>query len=134
MDIVRRKRIFDNHTHIGPVSGFAYYGLPQAVKPTTDYQKTEDYIKGMDKHSVEEGEVKDIVFVSARWNERVKQDIDGYTKLSILGRGAYSTIFLGRDKSQYAQLGISVGAALPILRFMKPEPETSLYVLPSRIV
>lgn len=29
----------------------------------------------------------------------MKQDIDGYTKLSILGRGAYSTIFLGRDKS-----------------------------------
>lgn len=53
MDIVRRKRIFDNHTHIGPVPGFAYYGLPQAVKPTTDYQKTEDYVKGMDKHSVD---------------------------------------------------------------------------------
>ena len=30
----------------------------------------------------------------------MKQDIDGYTKLSILGRGAYSTIFLGRDKSK----------------------------------
>jgi len=29
----------------------------------------------------------------------VKQDIDGYTKLSILGRGAYSTIFLARDRS-----------------------------------
>lgn len=29
----------------------------------------------------------------------MKQDIDGYTKLSVLGRGAYSTIYLGRDKS-----------------------------------
>jgi serine/threonine-protein kinase len=29
----------------------------------------------------------------------VKQDIDGYTKLSELGRGAYSTIFLARDRS-----------------------------------
>ena len=29
----------------------------------------------------------------------MKQNIDGFTKLSILGRGAYSTIFLGRDKS-----------------------------------
>ena len=29
----------------------------------------------------------------------MKQDLDGYTKLSILGRGAYSTIYLARDKS-----------------------------------
>lgn len=29
----------------------------------------------------------------------MKQDLDGFTKLSILGRGAYSTIYLGRDKS-----------------------------------
>lgn len=29
----------------------------------------------------------------------MKQNIEGYTKLSILGRGAYSTIFLCRDKS-----------------------------------
>ena len=53
MDIVRRKRLFDNHSHIGPVAGFAYYGLPEAVKPTTDYQTTEEYIKGMDKHKVD---------------------------------------------------------------------------------
>ncbi len=30
----------------------------------------------------------------------MKQDIDGYTKLSTLGHGAYSTIYLGRDKSR----------------------------------
>lgn len=53
MDIVRRKRLFDNHSHIGPVPGFAYYGLPEAVKPTTDYQTPEEYIKGMDKHKVD---------------------------------------------------------------------------------
>lgn len=53
MDIVRRKRLFDNHSHIGPVPGFAYYGLPEAVKPTTDYQTAEEYVKGMDKHKVD---------------------------------------------------------------------------------
>lgn len=53
MDIVRRKRLFDNHSHIGPVPGFAYYGLPEAVKPTTDYQTAKEYIKGMDKHKVD---------------------------------------------------------------------------------
>lgn len=53
MDIVRRKRLFDNHSHIGPVPGFAYYGLPEAVKPTTDYQTAEQYIKGMDKNKVD---------------------------------------------------------------------------------
>ena len=53
MDIVRRKRLFDNHSHIGPVPGFAYYGLPEAVKPTTDYQTAEEYIKGMDRHRVD---------------------------------------------------------------------------------
>ena len=53
MDIVRRKRLFDNHSHIGPVPGFAYYGLPEAVKPTTDYQTAEEYIKGMDNHKVD---------------------------------------------------------------------------------
>ena len=53
MDIVRRKRLFDNHSHIGPVPGFAYYGLPEAVKPTTDYQTAEEYIKGMDKNKVD---------------------------------------------------------------------------------
>ncbi|MGI9533427.1 MAG: amidohydrolase family protein [Thermodesulfobacteriota bacterium] len=52
MDI-KRKRLFDNHSHIGPVPGFAYYGLPEAVKPTTDYQTTEEYIKGMDQHKVD---------------------------------------------------------------------------------
>ncbi|MCY4261928.1 MAG: amidohydrolase family protein [Candidatus Dadabacteria bacterium] len=53
MDIVKRKKLFDNHSHIGPVPGFAYYGLPEAVKPTTDYQTAEGYIKGMDKHKVD---------------------------------------------------------------------------------
>ncbi len=53
MDIVKRKRLFDNHSHIGPVPGFAYYGLPEAVKPTTDYQTTDEYIKGMNKHKVD---------------------------------------------------------------------------------
>jgi len=52
MDI-KRKKLFDNHSHIGPVPGFAYYGLPEAVKPTTDYQTTEEYIKGMNKHKVD---------------------------------------------------------------------------------
>jgi len=52
MDI-KRKKLFDNHSHIGPVPGFAYYGLPEAVKPTTDYQTTEEYIKGMNNHKVD---------------------------------------------------------------------------------
>ena len=53
MSVVKRKKIFDNHSHIGPVLGFAYYGLPEAVKPTIDYDKTEDYLKGMDTNGVE---------------------------------------------------------------------------------
>ena len=48
-----RAKIFDNHSHIGPVPGFAYYGLPEAVKPTTDYDTTSDYVKGMDGHGVD---------------------------------------------------------------------------------
>jgi len=50
---IKRKRIFDNHSHIGPVPGAAYYGLPQPVKPTYDYDTTEDYIKGMDENHVD---------------------------------------------------------------------------------
>jgi predicted TIM-barrel fold metal-dependent hydrolase len=53
MSVVKRKKIFDNHTHIGPVPGYAYYGLPKTVKPTTDYQTTTDYLKGMDNHGVD---------------------------------------------------------------------------------
>ena len=48
-----RKRVFDNHSHIGPVPGFAYYGLPEAVKPTTDYDTVEDYLKGMQVNGVD---------------------------------------------------------------------------------
>ena len=48
-----RKEVFDNHSHIGPVPGFAYYGLPEAVKPTTDYDTIEDYLKGMDENGVD---------------------------------------------------------------------------------
>ena len=40
-----RKKVFDNHSHIGPVPGFAYFGLPEAVKPTTDYDTLEEYLK-----------------------------------------------------------------------------------------
>ena len=50
-----RKQIFDNHSHIGPVSGFAYYGLPAAVKPTTDYDTINEYLGGMDDHGVDRG-------------------------------------------------------------------------------
>ncbi len=53
MSVVKRKKVFDNHSHIGPVPGFAYYGLPQAVKPTTDYDTTDAYLKGMDGHGVD---------------------------------------------------------------------------------
>ncbi|MDX1523489.1 MAG: amidohydrolase, partial [Anaerolineae bacterium] len=48
-----RKRVFDNHSHIGPVPGFAYYGLPEAVKPTTDYDTLDDYLKGMGENGVD---------------------------------------------------------------------------------
>lgn len=48
-----RKRVFDNHSHIGPVPGYAYYGLPEAVKPTTDYETTQDYLKGMEENGVD---------------------------------------------------------------------------------
>ena len=48
-----RKQIFDNHSHIGPVSGFAYYGLPEAVKPTTDYDTIDEYLGGMDNHGAD---------------------------------------------------------------------------------
>ena len=48
-----RKKVFDNHSHIGPVPGFAYYGLPEAVKPTTDYDTAEEYLAGMDRHGVD---------------------------------------------------------------------------------
>ena len=48
-----RKKVFDNHSHIGPVPGFAYYGLPEAVKPTTDYDTIEEYLDGMDDHGVD---------------------------------------------------------------------------------
>ncbi len=49
----RRKRIIDNHSHIGPVPGAAYYGLPQPVKPTYDYNTTADYLKAMDENGVQ---------------------------------------------------------------------------------
>jgi predicted TIM-barrel fold metal-dependent hydrolase len=49
----KRRRVFDNHSHIGPVPGYAYYGLPQTVKPTYDYDTTEDYLKGMEENGVE---------------------------------------------------------------------------------
>ncbi len=48
-----RKEVFDNHSHIGPVPGFAYYGLPEAVKPTADYDTVEEYLSGMDNHGVD---------------------------------------------------------------------------------
>lgn len=48
-----RERLFDNHSHIGPVPGYAYYGLPKEVKPTTDYDTTADFLKGMDGHGVD---------------------------------------------------------------------------------
>lgn len=48
-----RKNVFDNHSHIGPVPGFAYYGLPKAVKPTTDYDTIDEYVGGMDDHGVD---------------------------------------------------------------------------------
>ncbi len=50
---IKRKRIFDNHSHIGPVAGAAYYGLPQPVKPTTDYDTTEQYLNGMRENHVD---------------------------------------------------------------------------------
>lgn len=49
----KRRRVFDNHSHIGPVPGYAYYGLPQTVKPTYDYDTTEDYLKGMEENGVD---------------------------------------------------------------------------------
>ncbi len=49
----KQRKVFDNHTHIGPVPGYAYYGLPQTVKPTYDYDTTEDYLKGMDENGVD---------------------------------------------------------------------------------
>jgi predicted TIM-barrel fold metal-dependent hydrolase len=48
-----RKRVFDNHSHIGPVPGYAYYGLPAAVKPTYDYDTLPDYLKSMDENGVD---------------------------------------------------------------------------------
>ena len=50
---IKRKRVFDNHSHIGPVPGAAYYGLPQPVKPTYDYNTTEEYLKGMAENGVD---------------------------------------------------------------------------------
>jgi predicted TIM-barrel fold metal-dependent hydrolase len=49
----KRGKVFDNHTHIGPVPGYAYYGLPQTVKPTYDYNTTAEYLQGMDEHGVD---------------------------------------------------------------------------------
>jgi predicted TIM-barrel fold metal-dependent hydrolase len=48
-----RKRVFDNHSHIGPVPAVAYYGLPQPVKPTYDYNTTEEYLRSMDENGVD---------------------------------------------------------------------------------
>lgn len=48
-----RKRVFDNHSHIGPVPGYAYYGLPKTVKPTYDYDTTQDYLEGMEENGVD---------------------------------------------------------------------------------
>ena len=47
-----RKKVFDNHSHIGPVPGFAYYGLPEAVKPTTDYDTIDEYLKQDHIHEI----------------------------------------------------------------------------------
>jgi serine/threonine protein kinase len=30
----------------------------------------------------------------------LKQDLEGYTKLGVLGRGAYSVIYLARDRAK----------------------------------
>lgn len=49
----KRRKVFDNHSHIGPVPGYAYYGLPQSVKPTYDYDTTDDYLKGMEENGVD---------------------------------------------------------------------------------
>lgn len=51
--VTKRKHIFDNHTHIGPVPGAAYYGLPKPVKPTYDYDTTDAYLRCMDENGVE---------------------------------------------------------------------------------
>lgn len=52
MDKIRAK-VFDNHSHIGPVPGYAYYGLPEAVKPTIDFDTTDAYLKGMGANGVD---------------------------------------------------------------------------------
>ncbi len=38
-------------------------------------------------------------WVEPHGNETLKQDIEGFNKLKVLGSGAYSTIFLARDRS-----------------------------------
>lgn len=48
-----RDRVFDNHSHIGYVPGYDYYGLPKVVKPTKDYETTEEYLESMDENGVD---------------------------------------------------------------------------------
>lgn len=49
----KRRKVFDNHCHIGPIAAYAFYGLPVPVKPTQDYDTTEDMLKGMDENGVD---------------------------------------------------------------------------------
>jgi predicted TIM-barrel fold metal-dependent hydrolase len=48
-----RKQVFDNHTHIGPLKAVPYYGASVPLKPTYDYDTTEDYEKVMDENGVD---------------------------------------------------------------------------------
>jgi uncharacterized protein len=53
MDI-RRKRIFDSHTHIGALGPYRYYGLPEPVNPTViEYHDTQEYLKEIDSFHID---------------------------------------------------------------------------------
>jgi len=49
----KRRKVFDNHCHIGPLASYAFYGLPTPVHPTYDYDTAEDFLKGMDENGVD---------------------------------------------------------------------------------
>lgn len=51
---IKRKRIFDAHTHIGEMAAYPFYDLEEPVKPTViEYATTQEYLQHMDEYQVD---------------------------------------------------------------------------------
>ncbi|MDH3724799.1 MAG: amidohydrolase, partial [Thermoleophilia bacterium] len=49
-----KRAVIDDHSHIGEIEGFPFYGLVEPVKPIVyDFPKTKDMLKFMDRYAIE---------------------------------------------------------------------------------